>query len=47
VDSARELGRRLHAADPDEFGSADAARMALSVVLTHRRRRTPPSPRRR
>jgi hypothetical protein len=29
VGSMRELGRRLHAADPDEFESADAARMAF------------------
>ncbi|OBI54675.1 hypothetical protein A5667_24915 [Mycolicibacterium fortuitum] len=29
VQSVRELGRKLHAADPDEFESADAARMAF------------------
>jgi hypothetical protein len=29
IESARELGRRLHAASPDEFDSPDAARMAF------------------
>jgi hypothetical protein len=28
--SEREIGRRLHAADPNEFGSDDAARMAFA-----------------
>jgi hypothetical protein len=29
IGSMRELGRKLHAANPEEFGSADAARMAF------------------
>lgn len=30
IKSEREIGRRLHAADPEEFGSDDAARMAFA-----------------
>lgn len=30
IQSMRGIGRKLHAADPDEFGSEDAARMAFS-----------------